>query len=161
MRARDVAKIPKRISSIKFTLMDPNEIRKMSSVEVKTADTYKDDGHAFRQGLMDTKMGVIDPGMRCATCGNKHEECPSHFGHIQLELPVIHIGFVPLIKSCLGSTCNSCSMVLLNSQPGTHPHDPEKSEQDYYRDTINDVKQKHGVGSPEYSKLIKDIEKEC
>ena len=106
-------------------------------------------------------MGVIDPGMRCATCGNKHEECPSHFGHIQLELPVIHIGFVPLIKSCLGSTCNSCSMVLLNSQPGTHPHDPEKSEQDYYRDTINDVKQKHGVGSPEYSKLIKDIEKEC
>ena len=98
MRARDVAKIPKRIGSIKFTLMDPNEIRKMSSVEVKTADTYKDDGHAFRQGLMDTKMGVIDPGMRCNTCGNRHEECPSHFGHIQLELPVVHIGFVPLIN---------------------------------------------------------------
>ena len=75
MRARDVAKIPKRIGTIKFTLMDPNEIRKMSSVEVKTADTFKDDGHAFRQGLMDTKMGVIDPGMRCMTCGNKHEDC--------------------------------------------------------------------------------------
>ena len=46
----------KRIDSIRFTLMDPNEIRKMSSVEVKTADTYKDDGHAFKQGLMDPKM---------------------------------------------------------------------------------------------------------
>ena len=46
MRARDVAKIPKRIGTIKFTLMDPNEIRKMSSVEVKTADTYKDDGES-------------------------------------------------------------------------------------------------------------------
>ena len=57
MSARDAAKIPKRIDSIRFTLMDPNEIRKMSSVEVKTADTYKDDGHAFKQGLMDPKMG--------------------------------------------------------------------------------------------------------
>ena len=59
MSARDAAKIPKRIESIKFGLMDPNEIRKMSSVEIKTADTYKDDGHAFKQGLMDPKMGVI------------------------------------------------------------------------------------------------------
>ena len=39
MSARGVAKIPKRIDSIKFSLMDPNEIRKMSAVEVKTADT--------------------------------------------------------------------------------------------------------------------------
>ncbi|GIS51226.1 MAG: hypothetical protein Ct9H90mP26_0130 [Methanobacteriota archaeon] len=101
MSARDAAKIPKRIDSIRFTLMDPNEIRKMSSVEVKTADTYKDDGHAFKQGLMDPKMGVIDPGIRCETCGNKHEECPSHFGHIALELPVMHIGFTGLIKTCL------------------------------------------------------------
>ena len=38
MSAKDAAKIPKRIEAIKFTLMDPNEIRKMSSVEVKTAD---------------------------------------------------------------------------------------------------------------------------
>ena len=53
MSAKDAAKIPKRIEAIKFTLMDPNEIRKMSSVEVKTADTYKDDGHPFKQGLMD------------------------------------------------------------------------------------------------------------
>ena len=29
MSARGVAKIPKRIDAIKFSLMDPNEIRKM------------------------------------------------------------------------------------------------------------------------------------
>ena len=56
MSAKDAAKIPKRIESIKFTLMDPNEIRKMSSVEVKTADTYKDDGHPFKQGLMEFQV---------------------------------------------------------------------------------------------------------
>ncbi|RZD36863.1 MAG: DNA-directed RNA polymerase subunit A' [Methanobacteriota archaeon] len=161
MSTKDVAKIPKRIDSIKFSLMDPNEIRKMSSVEVKTADTYRDDGHAFKQGLMDPKMGVIDPGVRCETCGNKHEECPSHFGHIALELPVMHIGFTDLIKMSLKSTCNSCSQILLHSQINSHPLDPEKSEQDYYRDRVKDVMIKHGVGSREFKKIIKDIEKEC
>ena len=161
MSARDAAKIPKRIDSIRFTLMDPNEIRKMSSVEVKTADTYKDDGHAFKQGLMDPKMGVIDPGIRCETCGNKHEECPSHFGHIALELPVMHIGFTGLIKTCLKTTCNSCSKALLHDAPQTHPIDPEKSEQDYYRDRVNDIILKHGVGGREFKKIIKDIENIC
>jgi len=161
MSARDAAKIPKRIDSIRFTLMDPNEIRKMSSVEVKTADTYKDDGHAFKQGLMDPKMGVIDPGIRCETCGNKHEECPSHFGHIALELPVMHIGFTGLIKTCLKTTCNSCSKVLLLDAPESHPTDPEKSEQDYYRDRVNDIILKHGVGGREFKKIIKDIENLC
>ena len=161
MSARDAAKIPKRIDSIRFTLMDPNEIRKMSSVEVKTADTYKDDGHAFKQGLMDPKMGVIDPGIRCETCGNKHEECPSHFGHIALELPVMHIGFTGLIKTCLKTTCNSCSKALLLDAPESHPTDPEKSEQDYYRDRVNDIILKHGVGGREFKKIIKDIENLC
>ena len=161
MSARGVAKIPKRIDSIKFSLMDPNEIRKMSAVEVKTADTYKDDGHAYKQGLMDPKMGVIDPGIRCETCGNKHDECPSHFGHIALELPVMHIGFTALIKTSLKSTCNDCSHILLHSATDTHPLDPEKSEQDYYRDRVNDVMRKHGVGSTEFKKIIKEIEKEC
>ena len=157
MRNRGPAQIPKRIDSIKFSLMNPNEIRKMSSVEVKTADTYKDDGHAYKQGLMDPKMGVIDPGVRCDTCGNKYEDCPSHFGHISLELPVIHIGFTQLIKLALKATCNSCSKVLLHDKPGTHPIDPEKSEQDFYRQRIHDVMIKHGVGSTEFSKMIKEL----
>ena len=53
MNPRNSTLIPKRIAGIRFSLMDPKEIREMSAVEVKTADTYKDDGHAYRQGLMD------------------------------------------------------------------------------------------------------------
>ena len=161
MKRQDSSKIPKRISAIKFSLMSPNEIRRMSSVEVKTADTYKDDGHAYHQGLMDPKMGVIEPGIRCETCGNKHDDCPSHFGHIQLELPVMHVGFTNLVKNALKATCNSCNKVLLQEQEGTHPNDNEKSEQDYYRARVLDIIVKHGVGSTEFRKIIKEIEKHC
>ncbi|MBT7413421.1 MAG: DNA-directed RNA polymerase subunit A' [Euryarchaeota archaeon] len=161
MRRNSNTLIPKRIAGIRFALMDPNEIRKMSAVEVKTADTYKDDGHAFKQGLMDPKMGVIEPGLVCPTDNCKYDESPGHFGHIQLELPVMHIGFTGLIKMSLKNTCNKCSKILLHSSPETHPLDPEKSEQDYYRERVHDVMIKHGVGSREFNKTIKDIEKEC
>ncbi|MDA1130475.1 MAG: DNA-directed RNA polymerase subunit A' [archaeon] len=151
--------IPKRISLIRFGLMDPNEIRKMSAVEVKTADTYKDDGHAYKQGLMDPHMGVIEPGLLCPTDNCKYDESPGHFGHIQLELPVIHIGFVNLIKTALKSTCNNCNKILLHDEAGTSPTNVEHSEQDYYRSRIRDIITKHGVGSTEFTKIIKEVEK--
>ena len=162
MSRNSTTMIPKRIEGIRFSLMDPTEIRKMSSVEVKTADTYKDDGHAYRQGLMDPHMGVIEPGLLCPTDNCKYDESPGHFGHIQLELPVIHIGFVNLIKTALKATCNSCSKILLHSAGGTAPgmtNEDEPSEQDYYRKRVYDIILKHGVGSTEFSKIIKEIEK--
>ena len=159
MNRNSTTMIPKRIASIRFGLMDPTEIRRMSSVEVKTADTYKDDGHAFRQGLMDPHMGVIEPGLLCPTDNCKYDESPGHFGHIQLELPVIHIGFVNLIKTSLKATCNSCSKILLHDAEGTHPSNPELSEQDFYRARVRDLITKHGVGSTEFAKIIKEIEK--
>ena len=151
--------IPKRIAQIRFGLMEPKEIRQMSAVEVKTADTYKDDGHAYRQGLMDPHMGVIEPGLVCPTDNCKYDESPGHFGHIALELPVIHIGFVMLIKTALKATCSKCSHILLHDTKNTHPSNPELSEQDYYRARIRDIITKHGVGSTEFSKIIKEVEK--
>ena len=56
--SRRTTLIPKRIAQIRFSLMDPSEIRKMSSVEVKTPDTYKDDGRPYNQGLMDSHVGI-------------------------------------------------------------------------------------------------------
>ncbi len=158
--SRKSTMIPKRIAQIRFGLMDPLEIKKMSAVEVKTADTYKDDGHAYKQGLMDPHMGVIEPGLRCPTDNCLYQESPGHFGHIQLELPVIHIGFVNLIKTTLKATCNNCSRILLHGEPGTSPMgSDDESEQDYYRKRIRDVITKHGVGSTEFSKIIKEVEK--
>jgi DNA-directed RNA polymerase beta' subunit len=36
--------LSKAVESIRFTLLSPSEIRKMSVVEVQTADTYDEDG---------------------------------------------------------------------------------------------------------------------
>jgi len=105
---------PKRIGKIKFGLLSPKEYRKMSVTKVITADTYDDDGFPIEMGLMDPRLGVIDPGLRCKTCAQRAGECPGHFGHIELAAPVVHVGFAKLIRKILRATCSRCGHLLLD-----------------------------------------------
>ncbi len=120
--------VSKRIEKIKFALLSPDEIRKMSQVRVITPDTYDDDGYPIERGLMDLHMGVIEPGLKCATCGGKVDECPGHFGHIELAMPVVHIGFIKEIKTMLDSACKSCGRIKLTDD-----------EINTYRKTVNNM----------------------
>ncbi|WP_132056917.1 DNA-directed RNA polymerase subunit A' [Halorussus amylolyticus] len=107
---------PKEIGEISFGLMDPEEYREMSATKIITADTYDDDGFPIDMGLMDPRLGVIDPGLECKTCGKHSGSCNGHFGHIELAAPVIHVGFTKLIRRLLRGTCRNCSRLLLTEE---------------------------------------------
>src|SRR6056297_599769 len=110
---KEIPSIPKRVGAIKFGLLSPREVRKMSVTAVITADTYDDDGYPIDMGLMDLRLGVIDPGLKCKTCGSRAGECPGHFGHIELVAPVVHVGFNKTIRKILRSVCCKCSSLML------------------------------------------------
>ena len=107
---------PKEIGSIQFGLMDPETYRDMSATKIITADTYDDDGYPIDMGLMDPRLGVIDPGLECRTCGSHSGSCNGHFGHIELAAPVIHVGFTKLIRRLLRSTCRECGRLSLTAE---------------------------------------------
>ncbi|MEM2695274.1 MAG: hypothetical protein QXQ83_07010, partial [Archaeoglobaceae archaeon] len=50
---------PKKVAAIKFEVLSPQEIRRMSVTKLVTPETYDDDGFPVDGGLMDTKLGVI------------------------------------------------------------------------------------------------------
>ncbi len=108
-----VKSTPKKIDTVEFGLMSPEEYRDMSVTKVITADTYDDDGFPIDMGLMDPRLGVIDPGLQCKTCGKRSGQCEGHFGHIELAAPVVHPGFSKLIRRLLRGTCNHCHELLL------------------------------------------------
>ncbi len=112
--------ITKRIGAIRFAYMSPKEIRKLSATKIITPDTYDDDGFPIEMGLMDTHLGVIEPGLRCKTCGGRVDQCSGHFGHIELAMPVIHVGYVKEIKKLLRSTCSDCGHVLMEDEDRDH-----------------------------------------
>ncbi len=104
------------IDHIRFTTLSPQTIKKMSVARLIVPDTYNDEGYPIDGGLVDQRLGVIDPGLRCKTCGGRVKTCPGHFGHIELVRPVVHPEFAKTIYSLLQSTCYSCHRVLLTGE---------------------------------------------
>ena len=102
----------KKIGAIVFGIFSPKNIKKMAAVKIVTPELYDKEGYPVDGGLMDIRLGVIDPGLRCKTCGGKLKECIGHFGYIELARPVIHIKYVSLILTFLRSICRECGRVL-------------------------------------------------
>ena len=103
----------KMIKAIKFGILSPDEIRKMSVTAIVTAETYSEDGTPIEGSIMDPKLGIIEPGKRCPICGNTMGNCPGHFGHIELALPVIHPEFARHIYDILRATCRNCGRLKI------------------------------------------------
>jgi DNA-directed RNA polymerase subunit A' len=61
--------IRKKIGEIKFALFSPEKIKKISSAKIVTPELYDKEGYPVDGGLMDIRLGVIDPGLKCKTCG--------------------------------------------------------------------------------------------
>jgi len=99
----------KSIDGIRFSVWSPTEVRKYSVAEITAPETYDEDGLPVQGGLMDGRLGTLEPGQKCLTCGNTAARCPGHFGHIELAEPVLHIAFIDNIYKLLQSTCRSCA----------------------------------------------------
>ncbi len=111
----------KQVKSIVFSMLSPKMIKDMASAKIVTPELYDKEGYPVDGGLMDIRMGVIDPGLRCKTCGSKLKECIGHFGYIELARPVIHIKFVPIIMKLLRSSCRECSRLMIMPGKGKKP----------------------------------------
>ncbi|MGK0209445.1 MAG: DNA-directed RNA polymerase subunit A' [Patescibacteria group bacterium] len=108
--------IRKQIASMDFHLLSPEQIKKMSVGKIVTPELYDIDGYPVDGGLMDLRLGAIDPGVRCRTCGGRLKECLGHPGVIELARPTIHIKYLPIIDLVLRSTCEACGKVLIKDE---------------------------------------------
>lgn len=104
------------IKQIKFGIFSQEQIKKLSVAKLTVPDTYNEDGYPIDGGLLDQRLGVIDPGLVCKTCGGRAKTCPGHFGHIELVRPVIHSEFSKIINMLLQATCQKCHRILLNDE---------------------------------------------
>ena len=108
--------IYKKVNSIKFSFFSPDEIRKMAVAKIVTPELYDKEGYPVDGGLMDIRLGVIDPGLRCKTCGSKLKECMGHFGFIELARPVIYLKGVSAIQELLRCTCRECGKLMMDEK---------------------------------------------
>src|SRR4030043_1143054 len=105
--------VRKRVEEIRFSLFGPEDIKKLSAAKIVTPELYNIDGYPVDGGLMDLRLGAIDPGVRCRTCGGRLKECLGHSGSIDLARPIIHLKYVPLIELGLKSFCHNCGKLMI------------------------------------------------
>jgi DNA-directed RNA polymerase III subunit RPC1 len=55
-----------------------------------------------------TFQGTFQKSGNCQTCNQGLQECVGHFGFIDLEYPVFHIGFFRLVIQTLQCICKVC-----------------------------------------------------
>ena len=108
--------IRKKIGEMRFSLFSPEQIKKLSCAKIVTPELYDIDGYPVDGGLMDLRLGAVDPGVRCRTCGGRIKECLGHQGSIDLARPLIHLKYVPLIEMSLRCFCHECGKLMLSEK---------------------------------------------
>ncbi|MFB6076189.1 MAG: DNA-directed RNA polymerase subunit A' [Candidatus Aenigmatarchaeota archaeon] len=116
--------MPSKIGSIEFGILPPEKVRKLAKVEITKPDLYDRGGYPVEDGVMDPRLGVIDPGMRCRTCGGSVGSCTGHYGYIDLSKPVIHVRYAKVIYKLLRATCEECKRPLGDEEEVAEMDDP-------------------------------------
>lgn len=126
------------VNSIKFGVLNSDMIKKMSVAKITKTELYDQEGYPIEGGLMDPRLGVVDPGVRCRVCGGSVGECQGHFGYLDLTKPIVHVHYAKFIFSLLKLFCNKCSRLLIEeSETGKiRPKRPK------FRDIVKMAKKK-------------------
>ena len=107
----------KKVRKVQFGILGPEELKRTSVVAITTDRTFEN-GRPIPGGLMDPALGAIDRGIPCGSCGMDEQECPGHFGHLELCQPMYHISFINTVLKTLRCVCFSCSVILGDKPAG-------------------------------------------
>ena len=73
------------------------QIKALSVKEVTSPVIFDNLKNAVIGGLYDPAFGPMDAREKCKTCGLNSYECPGHFGHVEVSVPLYN----PLVFATL------------------------------------------------------------
>ena len=100
------------IVGIQFGVFSPDEIIRRSVVEITNHSTQE----GKIGGLADPRMGVLENGKLCRSCGLNNHGCPGHFGHFKMARPIYYIQFFKMVLKILRCVCIKCGKLLINKE---------------------------------------------
>ncbi|MBI2084258.1 MAG: DNA-directed RNA polymerase subunit A' [Candidatus Aenigmarchaeota archaeon] len=110
-----------KVSKLEFGIVSPEMVKSIAAAKLTKTELYDQEGYPIEGGLMDPRLGVIDPGVRCRTCGGNVGDCHGHFGYLELTKPIIHVHYSKIVFALLKMFCHKCVKMLVD------PKDIEKA----------------------------------
>ena len=102
--------IIKDIDYIHFGVYSAEEIEGMSVCKLT---------NSRRTGVgsvYDPRMGTTDDSVDCVTCKENIIVCPGHFGHIELNEPIVNPLYYRKVTSLLKCFCKKCFSLLITKE---------------------------------------------
>ena len=97
------------IDHIKFGILSSDDVVNMSVCELNSPKLVGPNS------VYDQRMGILELDETCPTCQQNSKHCIGHFGHINLNVPVLHPLYHRLILNILKCICYKCSKLLLSA----------------------------------------------
>jgi DNA-directed RNA polymerase II subunit RPB1 len=101
--------------ALSFYVISSEEILEDTNVHIRNKKIMEGDKPA-PDGLYDPHMGTTDLSWACHTCRNSKNNCPGHFGSIDLKYPVKSPMFRDELLKWLKITCYNCGKLVVNSK---------------------------------------------
>ena len=98
------------IDHIEFTFMSEEEIENGSVVEITETKL------GGPKSLYDPRMGPVTNKDICASCEQKWECCPGHYGHIKLGVKIPHPVLYKKILEYLRIFCMECQRLVITDK---------------------------------------------
>lgn len=105
----------KKIKFLQFSILSPDEIKKISVTKIHSDLTFEKN-IPKKHGLMDQRLGAIDKEFYCETDLSNYIDCPGYFGHLELNKPVFHEGFMNFLLLILRCVDHTTSKLLANKK---------------------------------------------
>jgi DNA-directed RNA polymerase II subunit RPB1 len=105
-----------KVKSVKFGVLSPDEIRAMSVCEIEHEEAFEAGNKIREGGLLDLRLGPLDKKSYCQTCDSNMDDCVGHFGHLEFDKPIYHVGMIKHMADILRCVCFHCSRLLINKR---------------------------------------------
>ena len=101
------------ISNVTLSFFNSERVRSTSVKQITRPATFDRLGRPQRDGFYDPALGPVDPLERCETCAQSYDDCPGHYGHMELALPVFHPLLFNELYKLLRACCFGCRMLKM------------------------------------------------
>ncbi|XP_038157379.1 DNA-directed RNA polymerase I subunit RPA1 [Cyprinodon tularosa] len=101
----------RRLEGMTFGLYSTEEIRKLSVKAISNSRFLDAVGNVAPNSLYDLALGPADIKEVCSTCCQDFNNCPGHFGHVELPLPVYNPLFFDKLYLLIRGSCLACHML--------------------------------------------------
>eukprot|EP01125_Pyxidicula_operculata_P014325 TRINITY_DN4767_c0_g7_i1.p1 TRINITY_DN4767_c0_g7~~TRINITY_DN4767_c0_g7_i1.p1 ORF type:complete len:1661 (+),score=497.86 TRINITY_DN4767_c0_g7_i1:111-5093(+) len=133
------------ISGVSYGFHSPDDIRKISVKCITIPAAFDDLNLPVPGGVYDPALGPFDDQFgTCPTCTLSSQDCPGHFGHIELPAPVFNPLTFSILRTLTSGLCFNCNQLSI-------------PKEELFANALRALDNKNYVDASKFDSMLRDL----